>query len=80
MYLCVCTVLFDKTLTLTEGKFKLAHLGTVGVTRSRGEKLRLFAAMEAPSSHPLETPLVDAAKNEGVNMVYPKGRINVHKS
>jgi len=71
---CVRTVLFDKTGTLTEGKFKLTHLETVGVKRSREDVLRLLAAMEAPSSHPLAATLVDAAKNEGVKMVDPDGR------
>ena len=73
MCVYVCTVLFDKMLVLNEGKFKLSHLGTVGAKRSREAELRLLAAMEAPSSHPLAEPLVDVAKYEGVKMVDPQG-------
>ena len=60
----MCTVLFDKMLTLTEGKFKLAHLGTSSVTRIREEELMLLVSMEAPSVHQLAAPLVDAATKE----------------
>ena len=51
-------------LTLTEGKFKLAHLGTSSVTRIREEELMLLVSMEAPSVHQLAAPLVDAATKE----------------
>lgn len=62
------TVILDKTGTITEGKFMVTHLEEVGETRTRKEMLGLLALMEAPSSHPLSSTLVKAAKREGVSI------------
>ncbi|KAL7540330.1 hypothetical protein ACHAXR_010036 [Thalassiosira sp. AJA248-18] len=62
----VRTVLFDKTGTITTGRFALSHLDLVGSLKSRRELLELLAIMEAPSSHPLSACLVSAAKEEGI--------------
>ena len=59
-------VVFDKTGTLTKGEFQLKDLIIVGTQKRREEVLRLLSIMEAPSSHPLATALVLAAKREGV--------------
>lgn len=61
-------VVLDKTGTLTEGSFTVAHLEEIGTMRTRKEMLSLLALMEAPSSHPLSATLVKAAKREGVSV------------
>mmetsp|Transcript_611 Transcript_611/g.829 ORF Transcript_611/g.829 Transcript_611/m.829 type:complete len:928 (-) Transcript_611:143-2926(-) len=60
-------ILFDKTGTLTQGKFALLHFGVVGSTHSYTEIMELLAAIQAPSSHPLASALVSAAKSEGIS-------------
>ncbi len=55
----VDTVLFDKTGTLTVGE--PAVLGVVGAGLGRGDVLRLAAAVEADSEHPLARAIVRAA-------------------
>ncbi|MCU0893267.1 MAG: heavy metal translocating P-type ATPase [Rhodospirillales bacterium] len=61
----VDTLVLDKTGTLTEGKPKL-----VGVQPApgmdRGELLRLAAALEHASEHPLAEAIVAGAKGEGL--------------
>ena len=56
----VTHVVLDKTGTLTEGRVRLAALVTAGGVM-REEALRLAAALEMRSEHPLARPLVDAA-------------------
>jgi len=60
-------IIFDKTGTLTQGKFALLHFGVVGSTHSYTEIMELLAAIQAPSSHPLASALVSAAKSEGIS-------------
>jgi Cu2+-exporting ATPase len=55
-------VLFDKTGTLTEGRHVLT--GVEGFGRSDDEVLRLAAAVEAESEHPLARAIVAAATDE----------------
>jgi Cu+-exporting ATPase len=61
----VDTLVVDKTGTLTEGKPKL-----VGVEPApgmdRGDLLRLAAALEQASEHPLAEAIVQGAKDEGL--------------
>lgn len=64
----VTTCVFDKTGTLTEGNFAVMHLNLTDEQWQRKDMLALLALMEAPSSHPLSTALVKAAKLEGVSM------------
>ena len=56
-------VLFDKTGTLTKG----AHVvtGVAGATLSEDEVLRVAAAVEADSEHPLARAIVAAARDRG---------------
>ncbi|MBJ3814631.1 copper-exporting P-type ATPase CopA [Shimwellia pseudoproteus] len=56
----VDTVVFDKTGTLTEGKPAVVAIDTVGDIDS-AEALRLAAALEQGSSHPLAKAIVDNA-------------------
>jgi len=73
----VKTVLFDKTGTITTGRFALGHLDLVGNLKSRRELLELLAIVEAPSSHPLSACLVSAAREEGV-VVPPNVSLREH--
>ncbi|GAA5514992.1 zinc/cadmium/lead-transporting P-type ATPase [Deinococcus carri] len=61
----VKTVAFDKTGTLTAGKPRVTDV----VGQDRNEVLRLAAAVESGSSHPLARAITDAAK--GANLTLP---------
>jgi len=56
----VKTIAFDKTGTLTAGKPRVTDV--VGVNLDRNEVLRLAAAVESGSSHPLAKAITDAAQ------------------
>ncbi len=56
-------VLFDKTGTLTRGNHVVT--GVAGVDRSEDEVLRLAAAVEADSEHPLARAIVAAGTQRG---------------
>ena len=60
----VDAVLFDKTGTLTKGAHVLRNLATTAGT-SDDEALRLAAAVEADSEHPLARAMVVAARKRG---------------
>jgi P-type Cu2+ transporter len=60
------TVVLDKTGTLTRGEPQIVALATAdGVTED--ELLRLVAAAEAESEHPLAQAIVNAAKQRGLD-------------
>ncbi|HEX5048801.1 MAG TPA: copper-translocating P-type ATPase [Gammaproteobacteria bacterium] len=61
----VTTVVADKTGTLTEGKPSLLRV-IPAAGADEATVLRLAAAVEAPSEHPLARAIVDAAKSRGV--------------
>ena len=61
-------VIFDKTGTLTKAKFVISKLEVVGNAISRHDMLRLLALIESPSSHPLSTTLIAAARKEGATV------------
>ncbi|RZI72367.1 MAG: heavy metal translocating P-type ATPase [Pseudomonas sp.] len=55
---------FDKTGTLTEGRPKVTDV--LGFNLSEGEVIRLAAALETGSSHPLATAILARAKAENI--------------
>jgi Cu+-exporting ATPase len=63
----VDTLVVDKTGTLTEGKPKLTDIVAVG-SMNEVEVLRLAAALERGSEHPLAEAIVAGAKAEGVSL------------
>lgn len=59
-------LLLDKTGTLTTGRPRVAALLPAGPGWSSTELLRLAAAAEAPSEHPLARALVVEARDQGI--------------
>ncbi len=63
----VDTIVVDKTGTLTEGKPRLASISTrPGTTEDTA--LRLAAALERSSEHPLAAAIIDAAKERRIEL------------
>ncbi len=60
----VTTVCFDKTGTLTEGRPKVTDILPANLPED--EVLRLAAALDAGSSHPLALAIVEAARGRGI--------------
>src|SRR4051794_1136908 len=56
----VDALLFDKTGTLTKGRHTVAGIAGIGIDEN--EVLRLAAAIESDSEHPLARAIVDAAR------------------
>ncbi|MEX0599115.1 MAG: heavy metal translocating P-type ATPase [Rhodothermales bacterium] len=61
------TIVLDKTGTLTEGRPRLTDVHPAPAF-SRTEVLRLAAAVEKRSEHPIGQAIVDAAQEEGVDV------------
>lgn len=68
------TIVLDKTGTLTEGKPKVINYITVGGTTNNHELklLRMVAAVEAKSEHPLAEAIVEYAKSQQVELPLPE--------
>ena len=60
------TVVFDKTGTLTQGKMALTDVAADGL--DEGELLRLAAAVEDASEHPVGRAVVDGARGRGLSL------------
>lgn len=61
------TLVFDKTGTLTEGKPQVVAVITAGITQD--DALRLSAALEQGSSHPLAHAIIEKAGNASLPQV-----------
>jgi cation-transporting P-type ATPase J len=61
-------VAFDKTGTLTRGTPEVAEVRVLDDAWSRDELLRVAAAAERPSEHPLATAVVRAAEREELSL------------
>jgi len=60
------TVVFDKTGTLTRGEPEVVEIATADAV-SEGDLLRLVAAAEGDSEHPLAQAIVNAARQRGLD-------------
>jgi len=60
-------VIFDKTGTLTEGRFGVSDVFSLG-ERSEDEVLRLAAALESRSEHPIAAGVVRGAEERGIEV------------
>jgi P-type Cu+ transporter len=70
------TVVLDKTGTVTEGRMEVVDVAPLnGATRA--EALRFAAAVELASEHPIARAIVDAARNESVELPTVTGFRNV---
>ncbi|GAB4287993.1 MAG: heavy metal translocating P-type ATPase [Oscillatoriaceae cyanobacterium] len=67
------TIVLDKTGTITQGKPTVTDYATVAGTAHQNEikLLRLAAALEANSEHPLAEAVVQYAKSQGVSSPLP---------
>jgi len=61
------TLVFDKTGTLTRGEPRVVDVRAIGGA-DPGDVLRLAAAVEATSEHPLSEAIVDEAKERGIDL------------
>ncbi|WP_236327595.1 copper-exporting P-type ATPase CopA [Enterobacter bugandensis] len=61
------TIVFDKTGTLTEGKPQVVAVSTAGIAQE--DALRLAAALEQGSSHPLARAILDKANSSALPQV-----------
>lgn len=61
-------IVFDKTGTLTKGRFSVMNLEVVGTSKSRKEMLELLVLIQGRSSHPISASLIQAAKQEGIEV------------
>ena len=60
-------VIFDKTGTLTVGRPRVTDIELIDSDHDEAAVLRLAAAVEASSEHPLAKALVDAARERGLD-------------
>jgi Cu2+-exporting ATPase len=59
----ITTMVFDKTGTLTIGKFEVSKVISLHNDFNESEIIRLAAALEQNSEHPIATGILDTAKN-----------------
>lgn len=62
----ITTIVFDKTGTLTVGKFAVSKIVSVQNAGSENELLRLAAALEQKSEHPIATGIMQKTKDLGL--------------
>ena len=64
----ITTVAFDKTGTLTQGRPELTDVVVLDPSLGRNDLLALAARAELGSQHPLARPIVDAARDLGLEL------------
>ncbi len=64
----ITTMVFDKTGTLTVGKFEVSDVGSFQKNISQEEIIRLAAALEQNSEHPIATGIMQKAKESSINI------------
>ena len=64
----IATVVFDKTGTLTVGKFEVSKIVSINKNFSENEILRLSAALEQKSEHPIATGILKKAKDLNISI------------
>lgn len=77
----ISTIVFDKTGTLTVGKFEVSKVVSTNTIYPENEIIRLAAALEQNSEHPIATGILQKAKDlsisfpnvEGFNAITGKG-------
>jgi Cu2+-exporting ATPase len=67
----VNAILFDKTGTLTEGRFGVTDVVPLG-QQNETELLRLAAALESQSEHPIAQGIVGGARERNIEFPVPK--------
>jgi Cu+-exporting ATPase len=66
----VDTVVFDKTGTITEGRFEIVRI--IALDRAQDELLAIAGAVERASDHPLARVIVEEAQLRGLTLVSPE--------
>ncbi|OCX53994.1 copper-translocating P-type ATPase [Mucilaginibacter sp. PPCGB 2223] len=65
----ITSIVFDKTGTLTKGKFEVSQVGVIAKTQlNEDELIRLAAALEANSEHPIATGIIAEAKKRNLSL------------
>ncbi|MBY0349177.1 MAG: cadmium-translocating P-type ATPase [Hydrotalea flava] len=64
----ITTVVFDKTGTLTEGKFKVSKIVPLHKNLSETEIIRMAAALEQNSEHPIATGIMQKIKDLAIKV------------
>lgn len=64
----VTTIVFDKTGTLTVGKFEVSKVIALQSTYQEKEIIRLAAALEQNSEHPIATGIIQKAKDLSITI------------
>lgn len=69
----ITTIVFDKTGTLTIGRFEVSKVVSLQKDVSENEIIRLAAALEQKSEHPIATGILQKAKDLSVNAPAAEG-------
>lgn len=69
----ITAVVFDKTGTLTEGKFGVSRIVSFGHDVSEEQILKMAAAVERHSEHPIAAGIVSKAQGQGLHLPEAEG-------
>ncbi len=64
----ITTIVFDKTGTLTVGKFEVSKIVSLQTAFNENEIIRLAAALEQQSEHPIATGILQKAKDLSISI------------